>query len=301
MPAITVGLPVYNAERYLRGAIDSVLAQTYQDFELIVADNASTDSTLEIARSVAASDARVRVLTSEANRGLSWNWNRLVLLSRGRYFRWACYDDELTPTLLERCAAVLDVSPSAVGCFPSTIEIDEDGRVLGIYEDRIDARQPLPHQRLGHLVRDLRQCNALFSLLRTDVLRSTRLLGRFGHPDHVLLAELVLRGELWRLPDPLFRRRTHPGNTLKTHRSFAELARLHDPALSQRWFFPHNRLFVEHLQAIVQAPISSGEMTRCASALVSNWWLYRAMVGEVKQNAREAISARQERRLPIAG
>ncbi|HLR96223.1 MAG TPA: glycosyltransferase, partial [Jiangellaceae bacterium] len=76
-PRVTIGLPVFNGERYLEAAIDSILAQDFQDFELLLADNASTDATLEICERAAARDPRVTVHRSEANRGAAWNYNRV--------------------------------------------------------------------------------------------------------------------------------------------------------------------------------------------------------------------------------
>jgi glycosyltransferase involved in cell wall biosynthesis len=292
-PAITVGIPVYNAERYLQGAIDSVLSQTTTDLELLVADNASTDSTADIIRAAARQDSRVHILPSGVNRGLSWNWNRLVAAATGQYFRWACYDDRLEPKLLEVCHTFLQgAGPDVVGCFPRTVDIDETDAVIGPYDDLINAIQDTPHERLGHLVRDLRRCNALFSLVRTDVLRSTRLFGRYAHPDHVVLAELVLRGKLAQLDEPLFLRRMHASNTLQVHRTFAQLAQLHDPELNQRRYYPHTRLFAENFRAIGGAPIDAREKILCAQALVTEWWLYRAMAGETKANVMETFTGR---------
>ncbi len=284
-PAVTIGVPVYNGQKYIAGALDALLSQTFQDFELLVADNASTDGTLELCRGVAHADHRVRVLGSPTNRGLSWNWNRLAVVARGRYFRWACYDDLVDPSLLERCVAELDVAGTGVaGVYPRTVEIDEAGAPLGLYRDDLELSDPRPHRRLSALLRHLRRCNAMFSLFRTGMLRDTRLLGRYGHPDHVLLAEVTLRGRLLELPEPLFLRRIHPLNSVTAHTSFGELARLHDPTLRQRYFYPTSRLYAEHLLAIMQARMGAMETARCAAVLARDWPLYRSMAGEVKLN-----------------
>jgi glycosyltransferase involved in cell wall biosynthesis len=287
-PAVTIGVPVFNGQRYLAGALEALLSQTFEDFELLVADNASTDGTLELCRRVAAGDQRVRILGTEHNRGLSWNWNRLVVVARGRYFRWACYDDLVEPTLLERCVDTLDAAGAGVvGVYPQTMEIDDAGARLGVYGEDVDLSDPQPHRRLSELLRHLKRCNAMFSVCRTDTLRDTRLLGRYGHPDHVLLAEVALRGRLLALPEPLFLRRIHALNSLTAHTTFGDLARLHDPTLSQRRFYPHSRLYAEHLRAIVQARLGAAETARCTAVLVRDWTLYRAMAGEVKLNLKD--------------
>jgi glycosyltransferase involved in cell wall biosynthesis len=106
-PKVTIGVPVYNGEKYLAAALDTLLAQSFEDFELIISDNASTDCTEEIARAYAARDGRVRYERSGANRGCAWNHNRVFALARGRYFRWAAHDDLCAPTLLARTVELL--------------------------------------------------------------------------------------------------------------------------------------------------------------------------------------------------
>lgn len=153
VPAVSVGLPVYNGERYLAAAIESILAQTYGDFELLLCDNASTDATPEICRRYAAADPRVRYVRHPENLGAAENYNVAFRLARGRYFRWAAHDDLLEPRLLERCTAELDAAPeSVVLCYPRTVLVDDEGRHLRVHEDLMDLREARPHQRLRHVV-----------------------------------------------------------------------------------------------------------------------------------------------------
>src|SRR5262252_3377793 len=113
-PTVSVGLPVYNGERYLEESIDSILAQTYTDFELIISDNASTDRTECICRRYAAADARVRYYRNERNIGGYPNHSRVFSLARGRYFRFAAHDDVCDRQLLARCVEALELHPEAV-------------------------------------------------------------------------------------------------------------------------------------------------------------------------------------------
>ena len=113
-PKVSIGLPVYNGEKFLAEAIESILGQTFSDFELIISDNASTDRTEEIARSYAASDRRIRFVRQEGNRGASKNFGLVFELASGEYFKWAAYDDVLMPDFLTECVALLDDDPSAV-------------------------------------------------------------------------------------------------------------------------------------------------------------------------------------------
>src|SRR5215212_10104103 len=107
-PRVTVGIPVYNGAKYLGQAIESVLAQTFADFELIICDNASTDATAAIALDYAARDPRVRYARNRENLGVGRNFNRLIELGMGQYFKWLAADDVIAPEFLERCVEALD-------------------------------------------------------------------------------------------------------------------------------------------------------------------------------------------------
>ena len=140
---VSMGMPVYNGERYVAEAIESVLQQTFGDFELVISDNGSTDSTRSICEGYAARDPRVRYFRSDANRGATWNFNRVVELSRGEYFRWAAHDDRIRPEYLERCVAVLDADPEAVLCYTQVEIIDAAGASRGVYQDQaLDTAAP---------------------------------------------------------------------------------------------------------------------------------------------------------------
>uniref|UniRef100_Q07IR2 Glycosyl transferase, family 2 n=1 Tax=Rhodopseudomonas palustris (strain BisA53) TaxID=316055 RepID=Q07IR2_RHOP5 len=112
-PRITVGLPVYNGARYLRRAIDSILASRFTDFELIISDNGSTDETPHICREYAEQDKRVRVITQPENRGAVANFQAVVTPARGEYFMWAADDDVWLPDFMSLTAAELDAHPEA--------------------------------------------------------------------------------------------------------------------------------------------------------------------------------------------
>jgi glycosyltransferase involved in cell wall biosynthesis len=116
-PRVSIGLPVYNGENYLAETLDSILAQTFTDFEVIISDNASTDRTETICRQYAAQDRRIRYLRNTSNLGAAKNYNRVFELSQGEYFKWNGHDDPLAPVFLERCVAVLDRHPGVVLCF----------------------------------------------------------------------------------------------------------------------------------------------------------------------------------------
>src|SRR6202011_3838576 len=131
-PTVSIGLPVYNGERYLRETLDSILAQTYHDFEVIISDNGSTDATEQICREYTARDSRIRYHRSAVNRGAAWNYNNVTALSNGKYIKHAAADDLLMPTYLERCVATLEHDQSMTVCHSRSKFIDEDGRSVPV-------------------------------------------------------------------------------------------------------------------------------------------------------------------------
>jgi glycosyltransferase involved in cell wall biosynthesis len=262
-PRVSIGLPVYNGDRFLEQTLDMLLAQTFRDFELVIADNASTDRTQEICLAYAGPDERIRYYRSDENRGATWNFNRAFTLTRSEYFKWSAYDDLCEPTFLEQCISALDRQPRAVLVFPKTRLIDESGHFVRDHEDGLALPQQTAHERLGRLVAALGYANPVYGLIRSSALRRTRLLGDYPSADYVLLAELALLGEFAELPERLFLRRIHP-----------QMSRLQnpDPASAARWFRPDtqarfraesSRLCLEHLVAISHAPLGVAERLRC--------------------------------------
>src|SRR5512140_1730619 len=179
VPRVSLGMPVYNGERYLRGTLDSLLKQTYKDFELIISDNGSTDATQQICREYASRDPRIRYRREEVNRGAGWNYNRLVDLARGIYFKWAAHDDLCAPTYLERCVAVLDSDPSVVIAYPDDQDIDEEGNTINRKRgtrlpNAQRAQFSSPSQRFRYLVLLDYDCEQVFGLIRIEILRRTK-------------------------------------------------------------------------------------------------------------------------------
>ncbi len=261
-PRVSIGVPVYNGERYLGATLDSLLAQTFGDFELIVCDNASTDGTEAIARACAARDARVRYVRHERNLGPPRNYNHAFDLSCGEYFRWFPSDDLAAPESVARCVEVLDREPSVVLAYPKTTLIDEDGRVIRDYEDRLHLQSPCPSERFAQLLRDMVLCNAQYGLMRAAVLRRIGPLGLYVGSDNVLLAELSLYGTFWEIPKRLFFRRMHPAAS--SSMSAAERQRFYDPSAKGRVAMRQWRLLWELGRAAQRAPVDAAQRIRLA-------------------------------------
>ena len=115
-PEITVAMPTYNAAAYLREAMDSILAQTFEDIELLVVDDGSTDATLAIAKEAARADSRVRIERLPDNRGRATARNMALGRARGRYLAWMDADDIALPRRLELQHACLEAQPDMHIC-----------------------------------------------------------------------------------------------------------------------------------------------------------------------------------------
>lgn len=222
-PLVSIGMPLYNAERYLRLALDSLLAQTYANFELIISDNASTDTTQEICLEYAARDSRIRYFRNEVNIGAPGNFDRLLELSSGKYFMWSAHDDLRAPTYTSECVAALERNPSAVCCFTPVIFIDEDGKVVERgYEQGHPAFGSPQHNRRQRVRYLLAHAGwySFYGLMRTEALKKTSPLQNLLGLDMVLLLELSLMGPIIKLPEPLFFYRIFPNS--KTVESIME-------------------------------------------------------------------------------
>ena len=291
-PAVTIGVPVYNGEAHIAAALRSLLAQTYDDLEIVVSDNASTDGTAEVVRDVAAADARVRYVAHEVNRGAGWNYNRVLELARGRYFKWAAADDVCEPTFVERCVRALEAGDGVVLAYPATILIDADGRRLGPLDDS-DLHLPMlqPHRRLAQLLRHRIEWHPVFGLIRTDALRRTRGIGNFLLADVAVLAELAMLGGFHHVPEPLFLRRYHDQRSVIAHATPAAQLRWYDPKARQRIVLMQSRLSRELLLAVARAPLDGPERARCARAVLTSYVLphWRHIGGEVKAALRSVI------------
>ncbi|HEV7707268.1 MAG TPA: glycosyltransferase family A protein [Asanoa sp.] len=230
MPRLTVGVPVYNAARYLPVALDALRAQDYTDFEIVISDNASTDETWEICQHYAVADPRIRLWRNEHNLGGHANFGKVVELASGELFKWAAYDDICRPGFLTACVAALDAAgPRAVLAYPKTVLIDEEGAPIGAYADKLDLRDARAWKRLSGLANNISLCHAHFGVFRLDALRRTGLIRPFLSSDYTLMAEVAAIGEIHEVPEPLFLRRVHGASTRQAGNSAAS---------ATAWFAP---------------------------------------------------------------
>lgn len=298
MPRVSIGVPVYNGERFLGAALESLLGQTFGDLEIIVSDNASTDGTGEIARTYAQLDKRVRYHRNATNVGAAPNFNVTVDLARGELFKWHAHDDLLAPTFVARCVAALDGDPGVVLAYPKVKYVDEKGDELEPWALRLPTDDPRPSVRYESLL-DPHECFEVFGIMRRSALVQTPMMGAYSHGDGVLLARLALMGRFHEVPEYLFFSRRHPGQSIERFRhSYREYAVWFDPRLRGKRVFPWWRLHFEWLRSISMVPLPTSEKLRCLWTLgrVTRHNRHR-LIEEVRFHAEDMMG----RRKPDAG
>lgn len=255
-PKVSIGLPVYNGERYLAVMIDSILTQTYQDFELIISDNCSTDRSQEISRQYATQDSRVRFFPSEVNKGVAWNYRRVFELASGPYFRWAPCDDVFAPDSVAACVEVLDTHPDAVLCYPKTILIDGAGAVIKPYDDNLDLRSDSAVERYCMAASRIGLVNVHYGLMRTEQVRRTRLIRHYPGADINFLLELTLYGKFIEIDRPLFFRRMHQQASSSMKSDAPRLQAYVDPSRKERVFSYRWEMLSDQAVMVLRGPLN---------------------------------------------
>ena len=219
-PRVSLGMPVYNAERFLREVLDSIVAQTFTNWELIISDNGSLDATGNICREYAARDARIQYYPNDgSNHGPAWNYNRTEALAKGDLFKWAAADDLLAPRFLEQCVSAMDANPDAVMASPLTRVIDEDSKPIRDCKFTLPTDSPKVGVRFGSLINvnhKRHEAFEIFALIRTNALRSFPRKGAYARADSVVLARLSLFGRFHQVQEVLFLNRDHRGRSVRS-------------------------------------------------------------------------------------
>jgi glycosyltransferase involved in cell wall biosynthesis len=281
VPRVSIGMPVYNGEKYLREALDSILAQTCKDFELIISDNASSDSTQQICLDYADRDRRIHYYRNKKNFGGPKNYNRVFELSSGEYFKWAAYDDVLAPEFLEKCVGVLDKDPSVVGCICKTGRIDQHGNFLGYHNKgllkRINSNKP--HERFRDLI-DLYYITTPFhAVYRKHSFAQSQLHGSYIGADRNLVAELSLMGRIYEIPECLFFWREHPDSYTsmfygRTRENTLDRLRKETAWWSKEGgtYFPHWKNCIEYFRSVNRVPLKLTEQLLCYGQIF-DWFI----------------------------
>jgi glycosyltransferase involved in cell wall biosynthesis len=193
MMSVGIGLPVYNNEKYIVQALDSILSQSYKDIKLYISDDASTDRTTEICRAYAQRDRRIVYMRNEKNIGPYENHAKILSMASEEYFTFARGHEILSQTVIEDCLKILENQKDVVLAFPSTQWIDLDGNVIkdkyiGVMDTRgfdVATRCVLIFWDTG---------NTFYGLSRTALMKKVRMLPKVYATDKIYLLEMALRG-----------------------------------------------------------------------------------------------------------
>jgi glycosyltransferase involved in cell wall biosynthesis len=278
VPRLSVGLPVYNSSAYVAESIEAILGQTFEDFELIISDNASTDDTGDICRRYAEQDSRIRYFRQPENVGLAPNHNFCVRKAGGALFKWAAGDDLYARDLLEKCVAALDENPRVVLAHSWTAMIDGDGTFYQANSYPLDTSAARAPERFRSLLNDSGGDDD-GGVMRREVLLSTAMKESYHHADRTIIAELALYGPFYQVPDWLYFRREHAGRAERAHPSVRARCANMDPKRANPWLNPAPRLFAEYIGAylrmIHRAPLTPDERRECYRYL-TEWMTRRA-------------------------
>ncbi|MBX3083303.1 MAG: glycosyltransferase [Anaerolineae bacterium] len=317
-PRVSIGLPVYNGERFIGQAIEALLTQTYRDFELIVCDNGSTDRTIDIIRQYAKRDPRLRFYQNPHNLGWWGNYNRAFELATGEFFMWNADDDLRAPTFIERCLAPLEHDPWAILCYAQTklidsqgCEIPRDAQRRGYYIDHagnllrmrnaepLDKRLDSPHlvDRFRDIVLKTNFCHEQYGLIRREVLAKTNLMQNYYGSDKAMLAQLSLLGRFTSVPEPLFSSRRHIEQS-------SNIVSARDRAIwsgattkLKNSLRPRTMVFQGCLEAALKTPMTPSERIACVWIVlryltVADKWLmmFEEMTGWKKRKLLKHVS-----------
>jgi glycosyltransferase involved in cell wall biosynthesis len=286
-PLLSIGLFLYNGEKFLAAAIESILNQTFKDFELIISDNCSTDRSGDICRYYAARDERIRYYRNDRNMGAGWNLRRVYELATGKYFKQAAHDDMIQQDYLRLCVDALEADDSLVLAHSLTRVIDEAGQFVENYDDGLRTGSFNPVVRARELLLRGRSAYPIFGVIRMEALHKLPPQGSYTHSARVLLLQLGLLGRYYEVPEYLFISTRHSGQSQWTfpERYRAKGFRLTrrcgtlppaewwDPAKARSLVFPEWRVVREFAFSIAHAPLTPWQQLQCYTLVVR--WMAR--------------------------
>jgi len=226
MPKLSIGIPVFNGQQFLPELLDSLLAQTFRDFEILICDNASSDGTQQIGWKYARQDSRIHYIRNDWNLGAVANFNRVFELSTAPLFKWAAHDDLYREAYLDVCVRLLEEDPNIILAHTGTAFVDENSESLpfeqetGSFIDPKTGRRYWPDvpsigdtpdaiKRFWQVLTRARWGSHMFGVVRRGMLERTSLLPNFAGSDRTMLAELALLGRFRCANERLFLKRFH--------------------------------------------------------------------------------------------
>jgi glycosyltransferase involved in cell wall biosynthesis len=270
----------------MRQSIESLLAQTYRDFVLVISDNASTDGTAKICQEYAAADPRVRYFRNEVNIGNPRNFNRVAELTTTPYLKWSTADDYWAASFLERALEVMERDPSLALCYPQATLVDAEGKNPVNYDDVLHLVQEDPADRFLSVISKIKLAHQHLGLIRMAHLKRTHPLRLHLSSDINLLAELSLYGKFCELPHRLFFRRFHKDSGSwkrgRADRDPDHDAKRYYAAGASRFPFQTWNCELGFFSAVNSSPLPLASKLRIYRHLAKRMiWYRQSLVGEV--------------------
>lgn len=305
---VSIGLPVYNGETYLEQAVRSLLAQSYANFELIISDNCSTDSTEKICQALAREDPRILYSRTERNLGAAGNFNRVVGIANGDLFAWANHDDLWHPDYVSSCVAALLRDSKSVLAYAQSAKIDDTGEIIHALNCNLGLDGRTSYQRLKRyhdifIDLDLRCAWSkepieglwipVYGVMHTPALRQTKLIGNYISSDTVLIEDLLLLGSFTEVDKLLFFKRDHQSRSMRDSEAYDARAVWFTGQPRARFILPRWRTLRERVVSAQTLPDGSASKLRCLLEVQSYYWRRRsernALVKEILANLSRLI------------
>lgn len=270
-PLISIAMTVFNAARFLSKTLESLLAQDYENFELVISDNASEDGSSEICRMFAERDNRIKYYRNITNMGPARNSYKATDLCSGDFIMPAADHDMYHPSFISRLFELLQQDESVVLAYPRTLYIDENDRFIQLAPDVIDTRGLDASQRFCKNIWEFHWMNMVYGLYRSPAFKAVWHAYPTIGPDHIMIAKLCFLGSIAQIDEPLFiRRRNRPDEdsqaNLKRQISFFVNSNLEA-------LIPWTRMAYEHIKVIKESDLADdkkemlyGEVRKCFPA-----------------------------------
>jgi glycosyltransferase involved in cell wall biosynthesis len=264
-------MPVYNSERWLPAAIESILQQNYGNFELIISDNASTDSSYDVCHRFAAQDRRIRLVRQPTNLGATRNYRFVADVTDAPFFKWATGSDLISDNFLAECLAVLERREDVALAFGESRLFTEAPEDASPYDDDMDLEVDDPIARFVHVLTRLKLNNVMNGIIRRSALLRTSVMPQFFSSDNLVLAELALVGKIVRAPDAVFYRRMRAETATRLKSSLEVVRHLYPEKrigmLMQNW-----QLQAAYTRAAWRAPLPFADRCRLLAFTGKVWW-----------------------------
>ncbi len=277
---VCLALPVHNGARFLAETLADITSQSFEDLDIVVVDNASTDQTEAVARDCAARDTRVRYKRHPDFVDVVTNYNRCLQYCNSEFFKWCAADDRIAQTYVQHAVDVLDATSTIIGCYGETAMIASDGATLPSQRLVLDLSDEAPSARFLKVISArpwIHGVDEQYGVFRSAAVRRAGGMSSHAYGDRVLLARLALLGPMAKIGNVLFYNREHndrstrsgirlrPGMVLTRRLSPGPWppSEAWDPRKTGRIVFPEWDLLAEYFRRVHRSELPYNERARC--------------------------------------